>query len=122
MNPTFFPEPEEFRPERWLQQSPTGAVKEEEGRQDTATGGAGREEKKTDLDRFLIPFGRGSRICLGMNLAYAELYLTLAVVFRRFELRLFETGREDVDIAHDFLAAGVKLDSKGVRVIVVGGR
>lgn len=97
MNPDIFPAPQEFRPERWLQ------------------GGA---ESTGSLKRYFLPFGKGSRICLGMNLAYAELYLTLAAVFRRFELRLFETTRADVDMAHDFIGASARLDSKGVRVVV----
>ena len=58
-------------------------------------------------------------MCLGMNLAYAEIHLTLAAVFRRFDLELFETTREeDVDIAHDFFNPSAKVDSKGVRVLV----
>ncbi|KAF7194940.1 Cytochrome P450 monooxygenase [Pseudocercospora fuligena] len=44
MNPEYFPEPEKFKPERYL-----GDVKE--------------------TMRYLVPFGRGPRACLGMNLA-----------------------------------------------------
>jgi hypothetical protein len=56
------------------------------------------------------------------SLAYAEIYLTIAFVLRRFELQLFEIGREDVDIARDCFVAKPKLGSKGVRVRVVGER
>ena len=70
------------------------------------------------MDKYLLPFGKGSRICLGIELAHAELYLALAAVFARFELRLFETGRADVDVAHDFVVGTPRLDSKGVRVLV----
>jgi cytochrome P450 len=66
----------------------------------------------------LVNFSRGTRACLGINLAYAEIYLTLAAVFRRFDLELFETTREDVDIVHDFFSPSARLDSKGVRVLV----
>lgn len=97
MNPKIFPAPEEFRPERWLQ-----------------NGGDSAES----LKKYMLVFGRGSRGCLGINFAYAELYLTLAAVFGRFELRLFDTTRADVDIAHDFIAGLPRLDSKGVRVVV----
>jgi hypothetical protein len=48
------------------------------------------------------------------------LYLTLAYVFRRFEMELFETTREDVVIEHDFFVAQPKLDSKGVRAKIIG--
>jgi cytochrome P450 len=91
-NPTIFPQPHEFRPERWL--------------------GDG-----VRLEKYLVPFSRGTRACIGINLAYAEMYLTLATVFRRFDLELFETTRADVDLAHDFFNACPRLDSKGVRVM-----
>ena len=100
-DPAIFPEPNEFRPERWM-------------RQNRGDGGSG------GLDKYLIPFGRGSRICLGMNLAYAELYLGLAAVVARFEMKLYQTGREDVDLAHDFVAGSARVGSKGIRVVVLG--
>lgn len=98
-NPTLFPAPREFRPERWLQS-------------DIESTGPG------SLKRAFMPFGKGSRICLGMNLAYAELYLTLNAVFRTFELELFETTRADVDVVHDFVVGTPRLDSKGMRVLL----
>jgi len=94
-NPRIFPEPREFRPDRWLQ-----------------------EDSKERLDRYLAPFTKGTRSCIGINLAYAELYLPLATVFREFDLELYETTREDVDIVHDFFDGSPRLDSKGVRVLV----
>lgn len=48
-----------------------------------------------------------------------EAYVILAQIFRRFELKLYETDRSDVDLAHDFWIPLAKLDSKGVRVQVV---
>ncbi|KAL1968073.1 hypothetical protein VTN77DRAFT_2203 [Rasamsonia byssochlamydoides] len=41
-----------------------------------------------------VAFGRGSRVCLGLNLA--ELYLALGMIFRRFEFKLYETDVTDV--------------------------
>jgi cytochrome P450 len=95
-NPTIFPEPKVFRPERWLEDQST----------------------KKQLDRYLVNFSKGTRSCLGINLAHAESYFTMAAVFRRFDLELFETTRDDVDIAHDFFNPVARLDSKGVRVLV----
>ncbi|KAF8858393.1 cytochrome P450 [Acephala macrosclerotiorum] len=96
-NPTIFPEPEKFRPERWLEKRPEGAP---------------------PLDRYMVSFSKGSRQCVGMPLAKAELHLTLATVFRRFESQeLFETSRRDVDIQHDLFLPSAVLDSKGVRVV-----
>lgn len=95
-NPIIFSDPHEFRPERWLNQ------------------------ESVRLAKYLVPFGRGTRACIGSNLAYAEMYLLLAALFRRFDFELFETTRADVDIVHDFFNASVRLDSKGVRVMVKG--
>jgi len=54
------------------------------------------------------------------SLAYAELYLSIAKIFRRFDLGLFETTVEDIAMAHDFFTPVARLDSKGVRIHVVG--
>jgi hypothetical protein len=52
------------------------------------------------------------------SLAKAELLLTIATVFRRFDKQeLFETTRADVDIQYDRFVPQAALDSKGVRVI-----
>lgn len=93
-----FPEPHEFRPERWL---------------------AAPADRP---DRYLVHFSKGTRSCVGMNLAHAEIVLTLAYLFRRFQLTLHETTRADVDIEHDYFTAFPRLDSKGVRVLVAAGK
>lgn len=49
--------------------------------------------------------------------AYAEIYVTLATIFRRFDLELYETTREDVDPAFQFMVPSLRLDSKGMRVL-----
>ena len=92
--PDSFPEPYEFRPERWL------------------VAPADRP------DRYLVHFSRGTRSCVGMNLAHAEICLTLAYLFRRFKLSLYDTTRADVDIEHDYFTPFTRSDSKGVRVLV----
>jgi hypothetical protein len=55
------------------------------------------------------------------SLAYAEMYLTLAAVLRRFEMENFETTPDDAILERDFLVGGPKhLDSHGARAIVTG--
>lgn len=54
------------------------------------------------------------------SLAYAELYLTLAAIFRRFDLELHETTVEDVLFVRDAFVPAAKLGSKGVRAVVKG--
>ena len=65
-----------------------------------------------------------------MNLSYAEMYVMIAGIFRKYDLydrtgkqtgptlELFETGRGDVDMAADYFTAYLKPGSQGVRVIV----
>jgi cytochrome P450 len=92
-NPDIFPEPEKFFPDRWL-------------------------DSDGKLEKYLVPFSKGSRGCLGINLAYVEIYCTLAVLFRKFEFELYETSKGDVELAHEFFLPISRLDSKGVRVRV----
>ncbi|KAH8705225.1 putative cytochrome P450 [Talaromyces proteolyticus] len=95
-DPEIFPNPEEFIPERWIEAQQSGFR----------------------LDRFLVCFSKGSRACLGINLAYAELYLTLAKIIPRFEFELFETDVTDIKPERDFFVPVARLDSKGVRAKV----
>ena len=100
-NEDIFPKSHEFKPERWLDQDEQGNW---------------RLDK--NMDRWWFPFGKGSRSCLGVNLATAELHLCLATLLRRYDFELFETDESDVTLAHDFFLPSVRLDSKGVRVTV----
>ncbi|KAF2107670.1 cytochrome P450 [Lophiotrema nucula] len=93
-----FPNSREFVPERWL-----GDAKTKDG---------------VPLERFMVSFGRGTRSCLGITLAWTELYLTLGMMFRRYKFELFEADVSDVEMGHDFFIPVTKLDSKGVRVFV----
>ncbi|KAF8972735.1 cytochrome P450 [Flammula alnicola] len=61
-NPDIFPDPSTFKPERWLQ------------------------EDSAELEKYLVSFSKGPRSCLGINLAWCELYLILGTVFRKLDL------------------------------------
>lgn len=93
-DPAVFVNPKAFSPERWLQ--PNSA----------------------ELQKQLAPFCRGTRACVGMNLAYAEMYITIAVLFRRYALELYETGKADVEVAHEYHIPQIRKDSNGIRVLV----
>lgn len=93
-NADIFPDPYEYKPERWLQ--------------------AGSK----DLEKYLVPFGSGSRMCIGMNLSLAEQYLGLAYVFRRYKLELFETKKSDVMMHASCMITLSNPNSPGVRVTV----
>ncbi|KAF2203658.1 cytochrome P450 [Delitschia confertaspora ATCC 74209] len=96
-DPKVYPEPDKFIPERWI-----GDI-------------------NPAMNKSYVPFTRGSRNCLGMNLAMAEMSLCLAMLFRPNgpKLELFETDESDVKQAHDFLIPLPKVDTKGVRAIVI---
>ena len=105
-DPIVFPDPHTFNPDRWLITESDGSVR-----------------RNFKLEKYLVSFGKGSRQCLGMNLAYAELFLTLPMLvwdlFPGFDL--FETIKErDVDMKHDFFTGVPDLTSPGIRVKVKG--
>jgi hypothetical protein len=98
MNPTIFPEPEKFLPDRWLNES---------------------DYKR--MSKYLQPWGRGSRLCLGMELAYTDLYLSVARLFGpdcAFTMRLYDTRLEDWDAYADYFAPLPVPGGKGLRVVV----
>ena len=97
LDDSIFQNPHEFRPERWLAENPSLAR----------------------ISKFYMPFGRGSRMCVGLNLALAELYLILGNLFDKFDFDLFETTKErDIDIARDCFIGEPSTQSQGVRVKV----
>ncbi|KAH9056807.1 PAH-inducible cytochrome P450 monooxygenase PC-PAH 5 [Lactarius vividus] len=61
-SPAVFPGPHEFIPDRWL----------------------GEHEKAHEA--ALATFSKGPRSCVGINLAYCELQLVIAAIFRRFDV------------------------------------
>jgi cytochrome P450 len=74
-----FPEPEKFRPERWL-------------------------EATEEMKGSLTPFSVGRRNCIGQNLAWEELYLAVETVMRAgVEVRLGREMRwDDMDMEDRF--------------------
>lgn len=94
-HPAVFPSPRTFDPQRWL------------------------TPESDRLARYLVNFGKGTRSCLGMNLARVEIVLTLAALFGGHStFTLYQTDRSDVEMLHDFMTPSPKLDTKGVRVTV----
>ncbi len=65
-DPRWWPEPEKFRPERWLDAAATAA--------------------RPKMAYF--PFGAGTRICVGEQFAWMEAMLVLATLARRWRIRV----------------------------------
>ncbi|KAI0265782.1 putative P450 monooxygenase [Gloeopeniophorella convolvens] len=75
-----FPQPREFLPERWL----------------------GPDAKS--LENWLVAFSKGPRSCLGINLAYCELYFAFASLFRRFDVQLDRKRPSDLSYTEHFVS------------------
>ncbi|KAI8283967.1 Sphingolipid C9-methyltransferase 2 [Colletotrichum sp. SAR11_57] len=86
MNERVFPDSTAFRPERWLgdPRGPDGIH---------------------PLTHYMTVFGRGTRMCLGLNPAYSELYIGFATLIRRHKLRLVDTSSQYPAVKHAALPA-----------------
>ncbi|KAF4626931.1 hypothetical protein G7Y89_g11222 [Cudoniella acicularis] len=78
-SPEVFKNHKKFDPDRWLQP-------------DSAS-----------LERWLVAFSKGPRMCMGQNLANCEMYLGFASLFRRFDLKLDGTSVDDLTWRECFL-------------------
>ncbi|KAL4943883.1 hypothetical protein BDV06DRAFT_188905 [Aspergillus oleicola] len=77
-----FPDADKFSPERWLDPA-----------------------RAKLLEKNLFSFGKGSRQCVGMPLAYCELYVTLGRIFRTFDnLKTRVKSREEM-LYDDYFSA-----------------
>ncbi|CAK42677.1 hypothetical protein CBS115989_7071 [Aspergillus niger] len=90
---SIFPQSHEFIPERWTDPN-----------------------DRRRLNKYMVSFSKGSRQCIGMNLAFAELYLGIATLFRRYDMKLHDTTLDDVQLHGDKMLPRAKNGSKGVRV------
>ena len=88
-DPAGFLDPDEFRPERWLDETP-------------------------EMRRLYIPFSAdGPRKYTGIHLAYMELNVILTTLFHRFDLTFaHEVSESSVDLDEFWLAnpIGQRLD------------
>ncbi|KAF6835131.1 trichodiene oxygenase [Colletotrichum musicola] len=97
---TVFPDSHKFVPERWLDEN---------------------NQRRKDVEKGMLAFSKGSRGCLGMNLALCELNLCLtALVLRVFpSMQLFDTEEEDLAYDHDMFVPEPAKGTTGVRVKIV---
>ncbi|KAJ5155936.1 benzoate 4-monooxygenase cytochrome P450 [Penicillium capsulatum] len=97
-DPSIFPSPETFDPRRWIQAT----------------------EQGVNLRKYLVSFNKGSRQCLGMNLAYAQMYLTLAMFARNFDLDLVDTTEDNIRLGRDLCLPYPAKGRFSVRIQVTG--
>ncbi|QSZ35469.1 hypothetical protein DSL72_008339 [Monilinia vaccinii-corymbosi] len=116
-DPTIFPSPLTFNPHRWLLSlSPSPSSPSSSPTSPTTP--THPQTLNKPLEKYLVAFGKGSRACAGLNLARAEILLTLATIVRRYEAqRLVDTDRRDVDVVRDFFLPFPEVGRGGVRVL-----
>ncbi len=124
-SPTVYPEPWSFIPERWLPSPLPKAPYKIPSRP------AGIPQANP---KYLVPFSKGTRNCIGYPLAYAELYLTIATVARNFlsierddddggilgvkGMKLFETDRRDTDMKRDLGFPAPEKGRGNIRIVL----
>lgn len=80
-NPSVWPNPHLFSPERFLE----------------------RDMNVQGRDFELIPFGAGRRICPGLSLAYRMVHLTLATLLHTFNWKYYDGGSsKEIDVEEKF--------------------
>lgn len=72
-NPTYFPDPEAFKPNRWLEET----------------------EHLEEMKRLFMPFSKGTRDCLGKNLALMELKIFVAAIVKQHSVTASPTATEE---------------------------
>ncbi|GAB1317992.1 hypothetical protein MFIFM68171_08202 [Madurella fahalii] len=96
-NEELFPEPEKYEPERWI---------DSEGKPNYA------------MEKYIMSFSKGARRCLGMHLAFCELYLvTVAMALRVLpHVKLYDTVYEDIKYDFDAITPQPRKGARGVRI------
>ncbi|RYP50907.1 hypothetical protein DL768_003667 [Monosporascus sp. mg162] len=82
-DPEVYPDPMCFDPDRWMD-----------------------AEARKRMDKAYAPFGRGTRICIGMHLAWMELYMVVAAIVQRSDFEFDADAAEDVTQASDIFTIG----------------
>lgn len=74
------PDVREFRPERWLEAQ--------------AEAEAGHKERLQQMEGYYMPFGLGSRTCIGRHISIMEMAKLMPRLLREFDLQLESPGQE----------------------------
>ena len=86
-DPSVFPSPSTFLPDRWLQ-----------------THAPDNTEQLAQMQQHYMPFGTGSRGCGGQNLAMMMLRITVAAIARNFDIAApAETNDKSMEVRDSFV-------------------
>ncbi|EFR01588.1 isotrichodermin C-15 hydroxylase [Nannizzia gypsea CBS 118893] len=94
-NAQYFPDPYVFRPERWIGTDKPCLV--------VSKGEKSTIEDASNARYAFFAFSAGPRGCMGKNLAYLELLMTLATLIFNFDMRIILSdkleGKNDIQVA-----------------------
>ncbi|KAK3633302.1 hypothetical protein LTR56_015870 [Elasticomyces elasticus] len=91
-DPTIYPNPLSFMPERWLVEG----------------------EELAQMDHYFTSFGIGNRACLGKDFAISTLTTGVAMLFRRYDFELVDTIEErDITNSRWWIIGEAAADSPG---------
>ncbi|KAI1352257.1 trichodiene oxygenase [Xylaria sp. FL0043] len=82
-DPELYPSPEQFIPERWVDIN-----------------------QRRKAEKAFAPFSKGARICVGMHLAWAELYMFIAAIIPRYDLAFDAAAYDDIKWTSDQFIIG----------------
>ena len=71
-NPEYYPDPYKYQPERWIVDSSAGWT----------------DKKVSTAKSAFCPFSVGPRSCMGRNMAYAEMMVTMARILFMYDFRV----------------------------------
>lgn len=95
LDPEAHPEPLTYNPDRFL----NPAIREQ-------------------TEKYFAPFNKGSRSCVGRELAMLEMKMTLALLVHRFKFEMVHTTKRDVSMDHDLFSPFKPDDSKGLQALI----
>lgn len=84
-DPTYYPEPDEFRPERFL-----------------------NKNAKNRLDQPYMPFGEGPRICIGLRLGIIQVKVGLMMMLQRNSFHLQNEAEQQLELSARSLIMSTK--------------
>ncbi|KAF8886937.1 cytochrome P450 [Infundibulicybe gibba] len=94
-DPSLFPSPDTFLPERWLESASTSA------------------DDLIRMSQYLMPFGTGTRVCGGQNLAQVMLRIAVAAIARNFDVVAPpETTERSMEIRDSFVIFPAAMECK----------
>jgi cytochrome P450 len=92
-NPKYFPEPDAFKPSRWLSSDKADTSSTSDGHGGTA-----------EMKKLYMPFGKGRHRCAGEAMAMLSLRLITATLLLKFKVTLASDAKpEDMDWDDHFL-------------------